>query len=70
MTKKLDGMERVQFIEDQRRVLLNACAMLNVAAYAAIDECVDHDQLSDVMLVAAQMVDDVAAKLAELMKQV
>jgi hypothetical protein len=68
MTKKLDGMGRVQFVEDQRRALLNACAVLNVAAYAATVEMVDRDQLSDAMLVASKMVDGVAAKLEELMK--
>lgn len=66
MTKP--DMERVQFVEDQRRELLNACAMLNVAAYAATDEMVDRDQLSDVMLVVSRMVNGVAAKLEELMK--
>jgi hypothetical protein len=61
-------MGRVQFVEDQRRALLNACAVLNVAAYAATVEMVDRDQLSDAMLVASKMVDGVAAKLEELMK--
>jgi len=68
MTKKLDRMERIQFVEDQRRELLNACAVLSAAAYSAPDEMVDRDQLSDVMLVASKMIDGVAAKLEELMK--
>lgn len=68
MTKKLDRMERIQFVEDQRRELLNACAVLSAAAYSAADELVDRDQLSDVMLLASKMIDGVAAKLEELMK--
>lgn len=70
MTKKLDRMERIQLVEDQRRVLLNACAVLTCAAHGATDEMVDRDDLSDTMLVASQMVDGVAARLEELMKQV
>jgi hypothetical protein len=68
MTKKLDRMERIQFVEDQRRVLMNACAVLNCAAFGAADKMVDRDQLSEVMLVASRMVDGVAVKLEELMK--
>lgn len=68
MTKKLDRMERIQFVEDQRRALLNVSAVLSVAAHGATDEMVDRDQLSDVMLVASQIVDGVAAKLEELTK--
>jgi hypothetical protein len=68
MTKKPAGMERVQLVEDQRRVLLNVCAVLTCAAHGATDDIVDRDQLSDVMLVASRMVDDVASKLEELMK--
>jgi hypothetical protein len=68
MIKKLDRMDRIQFIEDQRRELLNACAILSVSAYAATDEMVDRDQLADSMLVASRMVDGVAAKLEQLMK--
>ena len=68
MTKKPDRMHRTQLIEDQRRALLNASAVLSVAAYAATDEMVDRDQLSDAILVACRMVDDVAAKLEALTK--
>jgi hypothetical protein len=68
MSKKLDRIERIQFVEDQRRALLNATAVLNVAAHAATDEMIDRDQLADAVLVASQMVDGVASKLEELMK--
>jgi len=67
MTKKPDRMDRIQLIEDQRRVLMNASAVLSVAAYGATDQMVDRDQLSEVMLVASRMVDGVASKLEELM---
>jgi hypothetical protein len=68
MTKKLDRMDRIQFVEDQRRALMNAAAVINVAAHAAADDMVDREQLSDAMLVAGRMVDDVATRLEALTK--
>lgn len=68
MTKKLDRMERIQFVEDQRRELMNASAVISVAAHAATDEMIDRDQIADSILVACRMVDDVAEKLEELTK--